>query len=316
MIQVHFSYNPSTGNLLITGGSITINDGQSDILTISNSGNILTDKKIGTATDQEYIDFSTSNEVNVKVNNTERLSVTASGVDVTGDLSVSGSYGLSSSDIPNNGADTTGNAATATKIESITNSDIVQLTSTQTLTNKTLTSPIISSISNTGTLTLPTSTDTLIGRNTTDTLTNKILTTPTITSPTITGTGTIAGAFTGDLTGNASTATRLQSARTIHGVSFDGSGNIDLSEEIQDTVGAMFSNNTETNITATYQDSGGTIDLAVSLSFSGLSDVTLSEDDSDKFLQINGLGTGLTFVSQTLQINYQEQLQILNLLVL
>ena len=75
-------------------------------------------------------------------------------------------------------------------------------------------------------------------------------------------------------------------------------GNMDLSEEIQDTVGAMFSNNTETNITATYQDSGGTIDLAVSLSFSGLSDVTLSEDDADKFLQINGLGTGLTFVSQ------------------
>jgi len=43
----------------------------------------------------------------------------------------------------------------------------------QTLTNKTLTAPIISSISNTGTLTLPTSTDTLVGRDTTDTLTNK-----------------------------------------------------------------------------------------------------------------------------------------------
>ena len=43
----------------------------------------------------------------------------------------------------------------------------------QTLTNKTLTSPVISSISNSGTLTLPTSTDTLIGRATTDTLTNK-----------------------------------------------------------------------------------------------------------------------------------------------
>ncbi len=37
--------------------------------------------------------------------------------------------------------DTTGNAATATKIASITNSDIVQLTDTQTLTNKTLASP-------------------------------------------------------------------------------------------------------------------------------------------------------------------------------
>lgn len=44
---------------------------------------------------------------------------------------------------------------------------------TQTLTNKTLTTPVISQISNTGTLTLPTSTDTVVGRATTDTLTNK-----------------------------------------------------------------------------------------------------------------------------------------------
>ena len=48
----------------------------------------------------------------------------------------------------------------------------------QTLTNKTLTSPVISTISNTGTLTLPTSTDTLVGKATTDTLTNKTLTNP------------------------------------------------------------------------------------------------------------------------------------------
>ena len=39
--------------------------------------------------------------------------------------------------------DITGNADTATKIASITNSNIVQLTSTQTLTNKTLTSPVL-----------------------------------------------------------------------------------------------------------------------------------------------------------------------------
>jgi hypothetical protein len=43
-------------------------------------------------------------------------------------------------------------------------------------TSPTLTTPIISSIVNTGTLTLPTSTDTLVGRDTTDTLTNKTLT--------------------------------------------------------------------------------------------------------------------------------------------
>lgn len=48
-------------------------------------------------------------------------------------------------------------------------------TGTETLTNKTLTTPTISSISNTGTLTLPTSTDTLVGRVTTDTLTNKTI---------------------------------------------------------------------------------------------------------------------------------------------
>ena len=48
------------------------------------------------------------------------------------------------------------------------------------MTNKTLTAPTISTITNTGTLTLPTSTDTLVGRDTTDTLTNKTLTSPII----------------------------------------------------------------------------------------------------------------------------------------
>ena len=51
----------------------------------------------------------------------------------------------------------------------------VDKTTAQTLTNKTLTAPVISTISNTGTLTLPTSTDTLVGRATTDTLTNKTI---------------------------------------------------------------------------------------------------------------------------------------------
>jgi len=61
----------------------------------------------------------------------------------------------------------------------------VTLTGTQTLTNKTLTSPAMSTIVNTGTLTLPSSSDTIVGRATTDTLTNK---TVSMTSNTITGT--------------------------------------------------------------------------------------------------------------------------------
>ena len=79
----------------------------------------------------------------------------------------------------------TGTASSGTATLSI-DSTVATLTGSQTLTNKTLTSPVISSISNTGTLTLPTSTDTLIGRATTDTLTNKTLTTPVITNPKIT----------------------------------------------------------------------------------------------------------------------------------
>lgn len=105
---------------------------------------------------------------------------------------------------------------------------LVTTTDTQTLTSKTLTTPIISSISNTGTITLPTSTDTLVGRATTDTLTNKTLTSPVISGGTInnatigattassasfttisasgliTASGGVLGNVTGDLTGNAS----------------------------------------------------------------------------------------------------------------
>lgn len=66
---------------------------------------------------------------------------------------------------------------------------LVGRTTTDTLTNKTLTAPVISTIVNTGTLTLPTSTDTLVGRATTDTLTNKTLTAPVI--ATIVNTGTL-----------------------------------------------------------------------------------------------------------------------------
>jgi hypothetical protein len=62
---------------------------------------------------------------------------------------------------------------------------IVGTSDTQTLTNKTLTSPVISSVSNSGTITFPTSTDTLVGRATTDTLSNKSIS---LGSNTVTGT--------------------------------------------------------------------------------------------------------------------------------
>ena len=87
---------------------------------------------------------------------------------------------------------------TRLKVTNPTQDNVITLpdsTGIQTLTNKTLTAPTISTITNTGTLTLPTSTDTLVGRATTDTLTNKTLTSPTINTPKI-------GTSINDTTGN------------------------------------------------------------------------------------------------------------------
>lgn len=93
--------------------------------------------------------------------------------------------------------------------------------------------PVISSITNTGTLTLPTSTDTLVGRATTDTLTNKRITlrssstnapgaTPTINTDNIdiaefTGLGTAITSMTTNLSGTPNRGDSLQIAFTDNG---------------------------------------------------------------------------------------------------
>ena len=105
----------------------------------------------------------------------------------------------------------------------------------------------------------------------------------------------VIGTLNQDTTGNAATATALETARNIHGVSFDGTGNIDLTEVIQDTVGAMFSSNTETNITATYQDADGTIDLVADAATS----FVVEDDDGTEVTIDNGkelkiIGSGIT----------------------
>ena len=70
-------------------------------------------------------------------------------------------------------------------------STFITASSTDTLTNKTLTAPVITSVtSGSDTITFPSATTTLIGTGTTDTLTNKTLTAPVITSV-VSGSSTI-----------------------------------------------------------------------------------------------------------------------------
>jgi hypothetical protein len=95
-----------------------------------------------------------------------------------------------------------------------TSDTLVGKATTDTLTNKTLTAPVISTISNTGTLTLPTSTDTLVGKATTDTLTNK-----TLSSGILTGTLTAGGGVGTNGQVLASTGTGVQWSTTSAGYS-------------------------------------------------------------------------------------------------
>ena len=94
------TYNPSNGNLTLdrSGADLTMKGGNLKVknasgqlnLSISAAGHIITDNKIGTSATGEYINFGTSTEVNIFVSNTERLSVTDTGVDITGNSSISG----------------------------------------------------------------------------------------------------------------------------------------------------------------------------------------------------------------------------------
>jgi hypothetical protein len=140
---------------LVIGSATSITDVDTDLTSVSASDNTLASAKAI----KTYVDAQ----------------VTVQDLDFIGDTGGSQTVDLDSQSLTltgGTGIDTTGSAQTMTFA---IDSTVATLTGSQTLTNKILTTPVISTISNTGTLTLPTSTDTLVGKATTDTFTNKTI---------------------------------------------------------------------------------------------------------------------------------------------
>jgi len=167
------------------------------------------------------------------------------------------------------------------------NSTVATLTGSQTLTNKTLTTPVIASIVNTGTITLPTATTTLVGRDTTDTLTNKTLTAPVISTITNTGTITLPTATT-TLVGRDTTDTLTN--KTISG----------SSNTISNIGNASLSNSTIT-IGTTAVSLGGT-----TLTPAGITSVTVTQDPT----QALQLATKQYVDAAVSNVNYHEPVQV------
>lgn len=140
-----------------------------------------------------------------------------------------------------------------------------------TLSGLTLTSPVISTISNTGTLTLPTSTDTLVGRATTDTLTNKTLTSPVVTTVDLTGGvvdqlqedwNIVASAATGTINFDVKTASvwyYTSDATANHTINVRGDSSTTLSSlmAVGDSITVVWAN---TNGTTAYRPSAFQVD--------------------------------------------------------
>lgn len=185
-------------------------------------------------------------------------------------------------------------------------SNFVTLTGTQTLTNKTLTAPSIASISNTGTLTLPTATDTLIGRATTDTLTGKSLA---LGSNTLTGTSAQLATAISDETGSGAlvfgTAPTLGNA-TLTGntlVSALTSGRITLagaSGLLADDADLTFATDT---LTATKGTFGGITHVSGAITAPTGSALTLTGGDNGAPLLLESGASGAVLSNRSIYVS-------------
>ena len=145
-----------------------------------------------------------------------------------------------------------------------------------TLAGLTLTAPVIAQITNTGTLTLPTSTDTLVGRATTDTLTNKTLTSPVINTPTGI-TKSDVGLSNVDNTADSAKPVSIATQTTLDGKVSKAGGDI-ITSSLDSTISLRIKGTaTQTADLQQWQNSAGTVLASVATS---------------GYLTVTGIGVG------------------------
>lgn len=214
----------NTTNLVVTDKTITIADGVTSSLLANGSGILLGTSNINLTYNHDVSSWESTSNFNLVPTKTYKIG----GTDVLSSTQVLG--------------------------KSMPTGNVVGTIDTQTLSNKTLVNPVISSVINTGTVIFPAPNiaDTLVARNTSDTLTNKV----------INGNN--------NLLTNIGNSSLSNSSIIINGnaVSLGGSITVTASdpysdEKAQDAVAGSFTTGIHSGITFTYDDVTGRINATV-----------------------------------------------------
>ena len=177
-----------TGSQTLTNKTLTspdINGGTIDGATIggSSAGNITyANLSDGTITITAFVDEDDMDSNSATLVPTQQSvkayvdsKVTAEDLDFQADSGGALSIDLDSETMTFTGGTGIDTSGSGNAVTFAIDSTVTTLAGTQTLTNKTLTTPVITSISNSGTVTLPSGTTTLVGTATSDVLTNKTI---------------------------------------------------------------------------------------------------------------------------------------------